>query len=297
MGLSGGSSGGETSTTSTNNLMERQLALQEELMGYQRQIAPEQIKYTKGAYDIQTALQPEKGELSKELMKSMPTYQQVDFNNPMVVQTRALLDSITDSNAYSDAAKEFDTSAKNREFGSSYQASRTASLEEAFKKARQTNALAALETGQNISNNNIAQAMKLMDFYTGNPLQPGVDTSAITSSSNALSNLLATRIKLDDSGMGMGDIGQIAGAIAGAFSDKRMKENIVKIATVRGITLYGFDYKPEFIERYGLPNGKQIGVMAQEVEHIPDVVFENEDGYKFVNYSEILKRIGEKDEL
>ena len=70
-------------------------------------------------------------------------------------------------------------------------------------------------------------------------------------------------------------------------SDKRVKENIEKITEINGINIYKFNYKPEFIEKYNLPEGTQLGVIAQEVEHIPDVVFENEDGYKFVDYSKL----------
>ena len=69
-----------------------------------------------------------------------------------------------------------------------------------------------------------------------------------------------------------------AGIMALALSDARMKKNIKKISEDNGINIYEFEYifKP----------GKHIGVMAQEVEHIPDVVFEL-NGTKFVNYTKL----------
>lgn len=80
---------------------------------------------------------------------------------------------------------------------------------------------------------------------------------------------------------------QMAASMASMASDKRLKENIEKITEVNGINIYKFNYKPEFIEKYNLPKGTQLGVIAQEVEHIPDVVSENEDGYKLVDYSKL----------
>lgn len=88
-----------------------------------------------------------------------------------------------------------------------------------------------------------------------------------------------------------GNIAQQSGTIGGlaslgstgalaylALSDRRMKKNIKKISEVKGINIYEFEYLHT--------NGKRIGVMAQEVEHLPDVVFEI-NGTKFVNYTKL----------
>ncbi|MEI7474687.1 MAG: tail fiber domain-containing protein [bacterium] len=81
-------------------------------------------------------------------------------------------------------------------------------------------------------------------------------------------------------------IGDTAAEVGGAAikaSDIRAKENIVKIGEKNGFNLYQFDYKNGF----GLPKGRQTGVMAQEVEKInPDAVIEI-NGIKHVNYSMI----------
>lgn len=67
-------------------------------------------------------------------------------------------------------------------------------------------------------------------------------------------------------------------------SDRRVKENIVKIGVhSTGIGLYLFDYKPEFYNSTG--DGRQFGVMADEVETVmPGAVSIGSDGFKRVNY-------------
>ena len=69
---------------------------------------------------------------------------------------------------------------------------------------------------------------------------------------------------------------------------KNVKENIVKIGEKNGINIYEFDYKTD--EYPELPEGKQIGVIAQEVEHIPNAVIQG-DKYKLVDYAVILPLI------
>lgn len=71
-------------------------------------------------------------------------------------------------------------------------------------------------------------------------------------------------------------------------SDKNVKKNIVKIGEKNGINIYEFEYKTNKYSE--LPTGKQIGVMAQEVEHIPNAVIQG-DKYKLVDYAVILPLI------
>ncbi len=68
-------------------------------------------------------------------------------------------------------------------------------------------------------------------------------------------------------------------------SDRRAKENIIEIGRhPLGIGLYLFDYKPEFRAAWGY--GKQLGVMADEVESVrPQAVGVDRDGYKMVDYA------------
>ena len=71
---------------------------------------------------------------------------------------------------------------------------------------------------------------------------------------------------------------------AGRLSDRRAKENIVRIGDhPAGIGLYLFDYKPEFRDAWG--HGRQLGVMADEVEQVmPIAVSVRADGYRTVDY-------------
>lgn len=74
---------------------------------------------------------------------------------------------------------------------------------------------------------------------------------------------------------------QMGGGKAGSlFSDIRLKKNIKKISTrPDGLNVYEFDYI------WG--GGRQIGLMAQEVQGVyPDAVSES-DGYLMVNYSKV----------
>jgi Chaperone of endosialidase len=68
-------------------------------------------------------------------------------------------------------------------------------------------------------------------------------------------------------------------------SDRIVKENINKIGDhPLGIGVYLFDYKTEYREKYG--HGRQIGVMADEVESVmPEAVSIHPDGFKLVNYA------------
>jgi len=76
-------------------------------------------------------------------------------------------------------------------------------------------------------------------------------------------------------------LGATVGSSAGkSLSDRRLKKNIKRIGTHKsGVGIYEYDYI------WG--GGKQIGVMAQEVEKVmPDAVFEIH-GFKGVDYAKL----------
>lgn len=85
--------------------------------------------------------------------------------------------------------------------------------------------------------------------------------------------------------MGLGG----AGMMALAMSDRRTKENIVKIGQLdNGLNIYSFEYKPEFKNHPLAGHGKFIGVMADEVEMVkPEAVKLMDNGYKIVDYGVI----------
>lgn len=88
---------------------------------------------------------------------------------------------------------------------------------------------------------------------------------------------------------GLSNMGTAAAAMktAGMFSDRRMKENIIKVGKLdSGLDLYKFEYKPEFKDEAG--HGSFIGVMADEAESVfPDSVSVAANGFKQVNYGVI----------
>ena len=81
-------------------------------------------------------------------------------------------------------------------------------------------------------------------------------------------------------------------------SDVRLKENIVnipnaleKVSSLNGVT---YDWTQEYIESQGGEDGffvrkNDVGLIAQEVEQVlPEIVAENEEGYKSVKYERVV---------
>lgn len=84
---------------------------------------------------------------------------------------------------------------------------------------------------------------------------------------------------------GSGGNGNDGGGVMNKMSDRRSKENIVRVGDHSlGMGLYLFDYKPE--HKGPSDTGRQLGVMADEVETIvPEAVSLNSEGFKMVNYA------------
>lgn len=86
--------------------------------------------------------------------------------------------------------------------------------------------------------------------------------------------------------------GATISAGASTWSDSRFKTNIstipnalFNICNLRGVT-YDWDYTNNNTQNF--PKGRQIGVIAQEVEKIfPELVITGEDGYKSVSYEKM----------
>jgi hypothetical protein len=76
------------------------------------------------------------------------------------------------------------------------------------------------------------------------------------------------------------------GGAALMASDVRMKENIEIIGVAdNGLTVYKYEYKPEFKDHELAGRGVHYGYMAQEVEQVyPYAVKTLDDGYKVVDY-------------
>lgn len=74
-----------------------------------------------------------------------------------------------------------------------------------------------------------------------------------------------------------------------SVSDRTLKENVEHLGeTARGFKLYAFDY----VDRYDLPAGRFVGVMAQDLlqEH-PEAVVTTENNQYAVNYSALGLRM------
>lgn len=85
---------------------------------------------------------------------------------------------------------------------------------------------------------------------------------------------------------GLLGLGGTLGGAAIAASDRRLKENIVRIGTRSGLPLYAFSYKGGV--------GGHIGHMADEVrEVIPEAVIRGDDGYDLVDYAMLEARHGQ----
>ncbi len=85
----------------------------------------------------------------------------------------------------------------------------------------------------------------------------------------------------------------LGGAGGGSFSDIRLKKNITplsgpleKVLSLQGVS---YEWKREAFPQHNFEEGRQVGVIAQEVEQVfPELVHTDEDGYKSVNYAALI---------
>lgn len=130
----------------------------------------------------------------------------------------------------------------------------------------------------NLSNSiNVANA--LYNYITG------VNTGSQNNANNVSNyNLGRTQANNQSNAYNNALAGTLASSAAGlATCDIKVKENIKKIGKKGGFNWYEFTYK----DGYGLPKGKQEGVIAQEVEKTnPDAVI-IVNGIKRVDYSKL----------
>jgi hypothetical protein len=84
---------------------------------------------------------------------------------------------------------------------------------------------------------------------------------------------------------------QLAGTVAGFFSDPRLKTNIKKVGTENGFNIYSWTWNGRAGE-LGLA-GNSRGVMADEIKVIRPKVISMDRGYMKVNYSELGVKHGD----
>lgn len=174
------------------------------------------------------------------------------------------------------------------------QANRAAALQEqAYLQDRPLNLINALRSGNQVNAPQFQQFAQQATTQGPNMLgaaqaQYQADKDAANASSAGSSGMMGGLLGLGGAAVGgmfggpggamLG--GQLGSGLGSAFSDERLKTNIKRIGTHPvGVGVYEYDYI------WG--GGKQVGVMAQELEKVrPDAVFEV-NGFKAVNYDRI----------
>jgi len=153
-------------------------------------------------------------------------------------------------------------------------ANQQAFQQEAYNQMQPINVINALRTGSQVQNpsfgNTVQQAATAGPDILGATQAQYANQVAGANAANA------------GAGGFMGGLMKL-GSAAITASDINLKENIKKVGSLdNGLNLYSYNYK----DGYDLPEGKQVGVMAQEVEAImPEAVVEMDNGFKGVNYA------------
>tara|TARA_R110002110_G_scaffold28700_2_gene103575 strand:+ start:2118 stop:3272 length:1155 start_codon:yes stop_codon:yes gene_type:complete len=98
-----------------------------------------------------------------------------------------------------------------------------------------------------------------------------------------LGDILSTGAALGGAAFTGGAFG--AGGLLAGGSDQRMKTNIKKLGKQNGYNIYSWDWNETAKElNWDKKYPYNVGVMAQEVKHIPGAVTEDANGYYLVNY-------------
>ena len=142
------------------------------------------------------------------------------------------------------------------------------------------NTLSALRTGAQVQNPSFVNAPQ-------QATTSGADLLGATTATGNYNLANSNAQNAAQSGFNSGLMG-LGGTLGGAaiLSDIRTKENITPIGVANnGLTVYKFEYKPEFKDCELAGHGVHYGYMAQEVEQVyPYAVHTLDDGYKVINY-------------
>ena len=139
------------------------------------------------------------------------------------------------------------------------------------------NTLSALRTGSQVQNPTFVNSAN--QATTAGPDLLGAASSQYNAALGNTNMQNAAQANLNSGLMGLAGAGIMA-------SDERMKENITAIGIAdNGLTVYKYEYKPEFKDHQLAGHGFHVGYMAQEVEQVyPYAVKTLNDGYKVVDY-------------
>jgi hypothetical protein len=163
-------------------------------------------------------------------------------------------------------------------FGVGQQARQSALQEQAYLRNEPLNTLNAVRSGAQVQGPTFVNPA--MQANTAGPdmlgaAQMGYNANLAASNAQNAANSQMTQ--------GLFSLG---GAGIMAMSDIRTKENIEVIGVAEnGLTVYKYEYKPEFKDHELAGKGVYYGYMAQEVEQVyPYAIKTLNDGYKVVDY-------------
>jgi len=138
------------------------------------------------------------------------------------------------------------------------------------------NTLSALRTGAQVQNPTFVNSAQQAN--TAGPDLLGAAQMGYNAQMGDFNSKVAQQANFNQGLMSLGG--------AAMMSDIRTKENIEAIGVDRnGLTIYKYEYKPEFKDHELAGSGVHYGYMAQEVEQVyPYAVKTLNDGYKVVDY-------------
>jgi len=161
-------------------------------------------------------------------------------------------------------------------FGIGQQARQSALQEQAYLRNEPLNTLNAVRSGAQVQGPSFVNSAQQANTAGPDMLgaaQMGYNANlAASNAQNAANNAMTS---------GLFSLGGAA-----LMSDIRTKENIEVIGVAEnGLTVYKYEYKPEFKDHELAGKGVHYGYMAQEVEQVyPYAVKTLNDGYKVVDY-------------
>lgn len=235
--------------------------------------------------DQQKAMVSAGQQKASQTIQNAPSYQEVGINSPQVQQIADTLNSNARKEANTLLNQDTQSSTANKERGSSFQALRQARLGDLLARQANENQLSSLGTALQTQAGNLSNASNAYGLFQGaGTYDPtlGYDPSALIAMGRGAYTYNPTMMS-----QMMDTTGKVASAVGSiAASDKNVKKNIKLIGTENGFNIYSFEYKTD--EYPELPSGKQVGVIAQEVEEIiPSAVAEvttDSGKYKVVDY-------------
>jgi hypothetical protein len=136
-----------------------------------------------------------------------------------------------------------------------------------------------LNEGSSLANLELGNATNMANLVQGiGAVQAGGITGAANARTAGASGLFNAAAQLGGAALGN----------TALMSDKRLKDNIKNIGKMGKFNKYSWTWNEIAAKEFGL-TGSDTGVIAQEVEETnPEFIVTHENGYKMVNYEEIV---------